>query len=174
MGNGGIFFSIQAVRWGFWCIIIYKCFLFSIIHLNFSYWRDQYTTVKSKIGSVYAEIIINMNTFMERKDNVDINSLSPELNPICHLLALLVHHFLHVSRIGVKSLTLRLLMSYIYIYDISSLRVKTWISNAVYRTETANVGPTLSTGNLTAEIWNNEIKHPTIGKFETKIQPKLK
>ena len=45
------------------------------------------------------------------------NPLNAELNPICHLLALLgVHHFLHVSRIRVKSLTLRLLMSYIYIY----------------------------------------------------------
>ena len=44
-----------------------------------------------------------------------INPLNPELNPICHLLALLgVHHFLHISRIRVKSLTLRLLMSYIY------------------------------------------------------------
>ena len=43
------------------------------------------------------------------------NPLNAELNPICHLLALLgVHHFLHVSRIRVKSLTLRLLMSYIY------------------------------------------------------------
>jgi transposase len=51
-----------------------------------------------------------------------INPLSPELNPICHLLALLAHHFLHVNRIRVKSLTLRLLMS--YIYDISNLRVK--------------------------------------------------
>ena len=44
------------------------------------------------------------------------NPLNPELNPICHLLALLAHHFLHVSRIRVKSLTLRLLKSYIYIY----------------------------------------------------------
>jgi len=36
------------------------------------------------------------------------NPLSPELNPICYLLALLgAHHFLHVSRIRVKSLTLR-------------------------------------------------------------------
>ena len=42
------------------------------------------------------------------------NPLNPELNPICYLLALLAHHFLHVSRIRVKSLTLRLLMSYIY------------------------------------------------------------
>jgi len=51
-----------------------------------------------------------------------INLLNPELNPICYLLALLAHHFLHVSRIRVKSLTLRLLMSYIYgapILDIS-------------------------------------------------------
>ena len=45
-----------------------------------------------------------------------INPLKPELNPICYLLALLAHHFLHVSRIRVKSLTIRLLMSYIYIY----------------------------------------------------------
>ena len=46
-----------------------------------------------------------------------INPLNAELNPICHLVALLgVHHFLHVSRIRVKSLTFRLLMSYIYIY----------------------------------------------------------
>jgi len=54
-----------------------------------------------------------------------INPLNAELNPICYLLALLgANHFLHVSGIRVKSLTLRLLMSYIYIYiyDISSLR----------------------------------------------------
>ena len=52
-----------------------------------------------------------------------VNPLNPELNPICCLLALLgAHHFLHVSRIKVKSLTLRLLMSYIYgapILDVS-------------------------------------------------------
>ena len=46
-----------------------------------------------------------------------INPLNPELNPICYLLALLgAHHFLHVSRIRVKLLTFRLLMSNIYIY----------------------------------------------------------
>ena len=44
------------------------------------------------------------------------NPLNPELNPI-YLLALLgAHNFLHISRIRVKSLTLRRLMSYIYIY----------------------------------------------------------
>ena len=49
-----------------------------------------------------------------------INPLNPELNPICYLLALLAHHFLHVNRIIVKSLTLRLLMSYIYIWSAYS------------------------------------------------------
>ena len=53
----------------------------------------------------------------------ELNPLNPELNPICYLLALLgAHHFLHVSRIRVKSLTFRLLMSYIYgtpILDVS-------------------------------------------------------
>ena len=44
-----------------------------------------------------------------------INPLNAELNPIGYLLALLgAHHFLHVSRIRVKSLTLRQLMSFIY------------------------------------------------------------
>jgi len=51
------------------------------------------------------------------------NPLKPKLNSICYLLALLgVHHFLHVSRIRVKLLTFRLLMSYIYgapILDVS-------------------------------------------------------
>jgi len=44
-----------------------------------------------------------------------INPLKPELNSICYLLALLAHHFLHISRIRVKSLTFRRLMSYIYV-----------------------------------------------------------
>ena len=52
-----------------------------------------------------------------------INPLNPELNPICYFLALLAHHFLHVSRIRVKSLTIRLLMSYIYIYGAPILDV---------------------------------------------------
>ena len=50
-----------------------------------------------------------------------INPLKPELNSICYLLALLgAHHFLHVSRIRVKLLTFRLLMSYIYIWSTHS------------------------------------------------------
>ena len=57
------------------------------------------------------------------KEDRSFNPLNPELNPICYLLALLgTHHFLHVSRIRVKLLTFRLLMSYIYgapILDVS-------------------------------------------------------
>jgi len=45
-----------------------------------------------------------------------LNPLNADINPICYLLALLAHQFLHVSRIRVKSFTLRLLMLYIYIY----------------------------------------------------------
>jgi len=48
----------------------------------------------------------------KRRWEDNINPLKPELNPICYLLALLgTHHFLHVSRIRVKLLTFRLLMS---------------------------------------------------------------
>ena len=50
----------------------------------------------------------------------NFNPLNAELNPICYLLALLAHHFLHFSRKKVKSLTLRLLMSYIYIWSTHS------------------------------------------------------
>ena len=53
----------------------------------------------------------------------EFNPLNPELNPICYLLALLgAHHLLHISRIRVKLLTFRLLMSYIHgapILDVS-------------------------------------------------------
>ena len=53
--------------------------------------------------------------------NTIFNPLNPKLNPICYLLALLgAHQFLHVSRIRVKLLTFRLLMSYIYIWSTHS------------------------------------------------------
>jgi len=61
-----------------------------------------------------------------------VNPLNPELNPICYLLALLgAHHFLHVSRIRVKLLTFRLLMSYTYgapILDVSRSHTTTQYS----------------------------------------------
>jgi len=51
--------------------------------------------------------------FKTKSSALVVNLLNAELNLICYLLALLDHHFLHVSRIRVKSLTLRPLMSYI-------------------------------------------------------------
>ena len=56
------------------------------------------------------------------KVTCNFKPLNPKLNPICYLLALLTQHFFHVSRTMVKSLTLGLLMSYIYgapILDVS-------------------------------------------------------
>ena len=76
----------------------------------------------------YFHSCITMHGLMNVKYYKDLdtrlfNPLNPELNPICYLLALLgAHHFLHVSRIRVKSLILRRLMSYIYgapILDVS-------------------------------------------------------
>jgi len=65
----------------------------------------------------FATVLTGMN------EVISFNPLNAELNPICYLLALLgAHHFLHVSGIRVKSLALRLLMSYIYgapILDVS-------------------------------------------------------
>ena len=55
---------------------------------------------------------------LNRRWGANVNPLNPELNPICYLLALLAHHFLHVSRIMVKSLILTLLMSYTYMERI--------------------------------------------------------
>ena len=66
----------------------------------------------------YFNFVLVMSTYCQpfcTNYSPALNPLNAELNPICYLLALLgVHHFLHVSRIRVKSLTLRLLMSYIY------------------------------------------------------------
>ena len=79
-----------------------------------------YINIKINGNSTEPYIYIYIYIYTLRKN---INSLNAELSPICHLLALLgVHYFLHVSRIRVKSLTLRLLMSYIYgasILDVS-------------------------------------------------------
>ena len=49
-----------------------------------------------------------------------VNPLNAELNPIFYLLTLGAHHFLHVSRIRVKSLTLNIYI-YIYIYIYMTL-----------------------------------------------------
>ena len=62
-----------------------------------------------------AKSIIQLSFNTHTHTHTHINPLKPELNPIFSLLALLADHFLHVNRIRVKSLTLRLLMLYIYI-----------------------------------------------------------
>jgi hypothetical protein len=67
-------------------------------------------------GGLFATLVATWQVLARFLLLVCINPLSSELNPICNLLALLAHDFLHVSRIRVKSLTLRFLMSYIYIY----------------------------------------------------------
>ena len=74
----------------------------------------------SKDHSPHRQGLANLSSRV--RNSFRINPLNPELNPICHLLALLAHHFLQVSRIRVKSLTLRLLMPYTYgapILDVS-------------------------------------------------------
>ena len=58
---------------------------------------------------------IIINSVRSGQSGHNFNPLNPELNPICYFLALLgAHHFLHVSRIRVKLLTFRRLMSYIW------------------------------------------------------------
>ena len=86
--------------------------------------KCQLVTAVQENNAVHSEKYTRpINTLFEENTGFsNINPLNPELNPICYLLALLAQHFLHVSRIRVKSLTLRLLMSYIYgapILDVS-------------------------------------------------------
>jgi len=54
--------------------------------------------------------------------NVIINPLNAELNPICHLLALLAHHILHVSRIRVNAY----LLLCVYFVGVLTLILLTW------------------------------------------------
>ena len=72
---------------------------------------------------------IMIPVFTDDMLSVLFNPLNAELNPICYLLALLgAHHFLHVSRIRIKLLTFRRLMSYIYgapILDVSRTHTTT-------------------------------------------------
>jgi len=47
---------------------------------------------------------MTLNCDVIRQESSDINPLNAELNPICHLLALLAHHILHVSGLRVNFL----------------------------------------------------------------------
>jgi len=93
-------------------------FILTVPHIV-SFWDPRMHYKCWYIGSVLQKAWWWLNTV----ETCCLNSLNPELNPICYLLALLwAHHFLHVSRIRVKLLTFRLLMSYTYgapILDVS-------------------------------------------------------
>ena len=82
--------------------------------------KSLFLTTQRKVGNTQSYV---MTKEMVHAVTAVFSPLSPELNPICYLLALLgAHHFLHVSRIRVKLLTFRLLMAYIYgapILDVS-------------------------------------------------------
>jgi hypothetical protein len=57
--------------------------------------------------------------------NIHFNPLNTQLNPICHLLALLgAHPILHVSRIRVNILPPLVIYSY-----ISQIALSFWVSN---------------------------------------------
>ena len=79
-------------------------------------WGKQSEFVSSRqSGQILAAVRTGFECSCNGQNGCRFNPLNPELNPICYLLALLgAHHFLHVSRIRVKSLTLRQLMSYIW------------------------------------------------------------
>ena len=97
-------------------------FIYLATHLLFST-RRRLLKVQSLSVTCGGEEITTPIRKVGQRDNLYFNPLNPELNPIFYLLALLSHHFLHVSRIRVKSLTIRLLMSYIYIYGAPILDV---------------------------------------------------
>ena len=90
------FWSLQTVN----CRSQWPCSLWVRLHWS----QNRHNTANQHLSG---------HTLQERV--ATFNPLKPELNPICYLLALLGdHHFLHVSRIRVKLLTFRLLMSYIW------------------------------------------------------------
>ena len=96
--------------------MLYSCTVLSIntVNQNSTYKMDYLGSIPS-----YSLSLVQNSSAA----HIAFNPLNPELNPICYLLALLgAPHFLHVSRIRVKLLTLRLLMSYMYgapILDVS-------------------------------------------------------
>ena len=84
------------------CDLLFKILSFFILQFD-AVWSEQ---LSASINCVHHNNPTSVCAF---------NPLNPELNPVCYLLALLeAHHFLHVSRIRVKLLTFRLLMSCIY------------------------------------------------------------
>jgi hypothetical protein len=97
-----------------------------------------------------------------------LNHLNAELNPTCHLLVLLAHHILHVSRIRVKTyFTLRFILILLlnslnaelnpirhllvllgahHILHFSRIRVKTYFTLRFIFTITKSASPFHSSG----------------------------
>ena len=88
------------------CVVVGEIVYFFVVYLTTPSIAD--TLISGPDPAIWARLF-------------SFNPLNRELNPICYLLALLgAHHFLHVSRIRVKLLTLKRLMSYIYIWSTHS------------------------------------------------------
>ena len=110
------------------CVLNFSTsFVWNFSHYTINWARyDEKCVLVFMYSNWYCQIVIEREfsrQVFEKYSNIKFNPLNPELNPICYLLALLgAHHFHHVSRIRVKLLTFRLLMSYIYgapILDVS-------------------------------------------------------
>ena len=81
-------------------------------NVKLTFWHRSFT-FNSNLTFRHRSFTFNSKlTFWHR--SFTFNPLNAESNPICYLLALLAHHFLHVNSVRVKSLTLRLLTSYIW------------------------------------------------------------
>ena len=85
---------------------------FVIKHTSFTHppqkktvYGDQRENFAAKIVTFRRALLSHSRLDLANHGNVqEINPLNAELNPICHLLALLgAHHILHVSRIRVKT-----------------------------------------------------------------------
>jgi hypothetical protein len=72
-----------------------------------------------------------------------INPLNTELNPICHLLALLgIHHFLHVSRIRVNKVVRDFFAGHVRgISPVMEYRLSRWLGNVVRMREPPKRSP---------------------------------
>jgi len=79
-------------------------------------------------AAAFPENLVSLCKDGQRHIADHLNPLNAELNPICYLLALLgAHHFLHVRRIRVKSLTLRLLMEHLFLMFLDHTQRRTTV-----------------------------------------------
>ena len=110
-------YNVHCFRWK--CTIKAFYATFSILYSWQWHVPQQYQHPQKALFCFHFKFIMwtchNITLCLHCLSSVIFNPLNTELNSICYLLALLGdHHFLHVSRIRVKLLTFRLLMSYIY------------------------------------------------------------